>query len=152
MKNTTTVLVAAGAVLAAVIVTRTPAQQATGVGVCCYPGGYCQPVEGDLQACLDSGAIYIPTGVSCDDCPPPPGPTVVGVSTDHVSSTSTSFVIRVTRVWSDGQIDTTAYTGNDQASVCDVSLNPCPVIVLVPGTCPTIQPGLRRSRPSSAGQ
>ena len=110
MRNTTTtVVITAGAVLAAVIVTRTPGQEATGVGVCCYPGGYCQPVEGNLQACLDNGAIYIPTGVSCDDCPPPPGPTVTGIAVvPHFDGNGNpTGIARVFRTWSDGQTDIT---------------------------------------------
>ena len=129
-------VIAAGAVLAAVIVTRTPAQQATGVGVCCYAGGYCELVQGDLQACLDSGSIYIPTGESCDDCPPPPGPTVVGVSMTQAFSGDLGVdKWRVVRAWSDGQTDIT-WIEFVTTQTCAIQ-STCGPQTIISGTCPT---------------
>ena len=135
MRNTTTVVIAAGAVLAAVIVTKTPAQQEyVGSGACCYPGGC---LLSSITPCLQTGGTFIQDG-GCAECPPPPGPTVIGTSVTAGTTTSGQDKrYRIFRTWSDGQVDSTLVQF-EVTSNCVVLTDPgCGPVVLLPGTCPT---------------
>ncbi len=138
MRNTTTtVVIAAAAVLAAVIVTRTPAQPAAlGGGACCYPAG-CAQITGPAESCLGTGGVFLSNGI-CADCPPPPGPTVIGTSVTAGTTTSGQDKrYRIFRTWSDGQVDSTLVQF-EVTSNCVVLTDPgCGPVVLLPGTCPT---------------
>ena len=65
----------------------------------------------NADQCANKSGTYHGDGTSCAafPCFATAPPTVVGVSTDQVFNSAGTFVIRVTRVWSDGQIDSTAY-------------------------------------------
>ena len=127
-------VIAAGAVLAAAIVTRTPAQQEYGGrdGACCYPNGSCsQRFESECDA---EGGTWHGAGVACQQiaCFPNLPPTVVGVSVMEDLS-GTLFQYRVFRVWSDGQID---QTWVQFANNCEFDGPICNGVLLA-GTCPT---------------
>ena len=130
MRNTTTtVMIAAGAVLAAVIVSRTPAQVEFPLGAGCYPdqGATCYVLGNattNPRDCATQGGTYLGDGTTCAECQPT-RPTVVSVAaTRHVASNQQA----VYRVWSDGQVDVIVHgTGCDPVTPC----------VLVSGTCPT---------------
>ena len=141
MRNsTTTVVIAAGLVLAAVIVTRTPGQQygeGGTNGACCLPAGGCADMTetsctnnggtflGDLSFCVSSACV--------GQLPPP---TVTSISTEGFVEGFTMNVF-VTRAWSDGQVDVIRYGMGTNPGSCDQSLNPCPPVTIVMGTCTT---------------
>ncbi|MCH7799816.1 MAG: hypothetical protein IID28_15450, partial [Planctomycetes bacterium] len=108
MRNTTTtVVIAAGAVLAAVIVTRTPAQVSlAGSGTaCCLPDGGCQVVT--PADCLSMGGIPNASGQpNCSFIVCAPIPTVVALALHDRGFP------RISRAWSDGQVDVTVIDDN----------------------------------------
>ena len=139
MRNTTTtVVIATGLVLAAVIVTRTPAQQSVGAGTaCCLPNGGCEVIV-PVDCTALGGTPNLGGAPNCSFIVCPPVPTVVSVSTEGVIINSgNSMMVFVTRAWSDGQVDVSRYTMATAPTVCDQSLNPCPPVPIVFGTCPT---------------
>ena len=139
-----TVVIAAGLVLAAVIVTRTPAQQQEGIdGACCLGSGDClfvNPVQ-----CDDVNGTYHGAGVTCQEvaCFPALPPTVVAVSvTTSISDQAINFDrrYRLWRTWSDGQVDMTnllfVSSGGAKGNACVLDQS-CGPVVIIPGTCPT---------------
>ena len=131
---TTTVVIAIGLILAAVIVTRTPAQQEYGgEGACCYGANGCTTNGGGQNQCLANGGLWLGTGTTCAECPPPPGPTVVGVSV-FVGAQNSQVIYRA---WSDGQVDRHLVRfSTTVGSLCDL-IDSCGPNIIVTGTCPT---------------
>jgi len=91
MKNTTTVVIAAGLILAAVIVTRTPAQQGMAAGV----GDPC-PSDIDNDAMVGINDFLILLG----DWGPCPTPKVIAVATSHRNEAKWAV-----RLWSSGLVE-----------------------------------------------
>ena len=125
MNKTTTVVIAAGAVLAAVIVTRTPGQQeyAGQPGACCMPEGYCKWTA--PETCDASGGVFQGIGITCDMTGCPPVPTVAAV---------TMTGDWILRAWSDGQVD---FTLPDLSAGPCTALPVCGPVIMITGTCPT---------------
>ncbi len=123
-----------GALLAAVVVTRTPAQQ-EGItdAACCLPDGACLFIN--ESQCANNFGVYH-AGLTCQqvNCIALTPPTVVGITTSLVTGGH-----RIFRQWSDGQTDVTfvSYESNtDPAIACNIDAF-CGPAVLIPGTCPT---------------
>ncbi len=135
MNKTTTVIVAVAAILAAVIVTRTPAQNEIGVGACCYGAAGCYVTGTGVVTCLQAGGAWVDGG-SCAECPPPPGPTVVSVAMTN-RSPQLDGGLQIVRAWSDGQVDA-FYVALDikPGTICAAEFQCDPIILLV-GSCPT---------------
>ncbi len=134
MRQSAWMVIAAGAVLAAVIVTRTTAQVESAPGACCWPNGACF-IE-SISVCAAVGGVFGGDSTDCASfaCPTPP-PTVTGIAVvPHIDvngdPTSTT---KVFRAWSDGATDVTFVSSNacGPPGVCG---GPNQVI---PGTCPT---------------
>ena len=85
--------------------------------------------------CIANGGTYLGLDTTCAGSTCPAAPTVVGLSTYQQLFDAFSVTrYRVTRAWSDGQIDTMNFTVDTTG--CDV-LTTCPPVVVVTGTCPT---------------
>ena len=130
MRTTTILFVAIGLVLVGVAVTRTPGQQVVGDGACCFPTGCMETT--DPFSCLSNGGTYL-AGQSCASCPPPPGPTVVGVSA--VTTGTQGLYFRILRTWSDGHTDM-SFVRVAAITQCNITSS-CGPVVIIPGTCPT---------------
>ena len=134
MNKSTTVVIAAAAALAAIIVTRTPAQVEYASTACCLPTGCLTGGAIGESDCVLNGGIFL-EDATCTECPPPPGPTVVGIAAvPHFDvNGDPTTLIRVFRAWSDGETDITYVSGSNcgPPGVCG---GPNQVI---PGSCPT---------------